>query len=124
MPPWVLIVDDDPDNRELLLEFLEASGYLAVSCGTAADADRILDTRGRPGLVLADVALPDMLGTAFIKAMKSRPGFEDTPVIFLTGFHPSHVEETGDSILTKPVDLDVLMNMVSGHCDATTPPPS
>jgi CheY-like chemotaxis protein len=118
MSPWVLIVDDDPDNRELLVEFLESSGYRTFSCGSAAEADKILDARGRPGVVLTDVVLPDISGTTFVKAMKTRPGFEDTPVIFLTGVHPSRVERTGEPVLTKPLDLDALMHIVSGHCDA------
>jgi CheY-like chemotaxis protein len=95
---WVLIVDDDLDNRELLAEFLELSGFPVVSCGSAAEADRILDARGRPGVVLSDVVLPDVPGTAFVKAMKTRPGFADIPVVFLTGFHPSRLERIDDQV--------------------------
>ena len=117
MAGWALIIDDDEDNRELLAEFLQSAGYPVVSCGTAADADKILDARGKPGVVVSDVRLPDMYGPAFVGAMKRRPGFEDTPVIFVTGSQASALGTVSDPVLTKPFDMDVLMNLVSRWCD-------
>jgi CheY-like chemotaxis protein len=114
-----LIIDDDRDNRELLAEVLELAGYPVAACGTAADADRILDARGRPAVVVSDVRLPDMHGPTFVGKMKRRPGFEDTPVIFVTGLHASAsvLESVADPILLKPFDMDVLMSLVSRYCD-------
>ncbi len=117
MAGWALIIDDDEDNRELLAEFLQSAGYPVVACGTAADADKILDARGKPGVVVSDVRLPDMHGPAFICAMKSRPGFEDTPVIFVTGSQASALGTVSHPVLTKPFDMDVLMSLVSRWCD-------
>lgn len=113
---WALIIDDDTDNRELLSEFLELAGYLVVSCGTAADADKIMDARGKPGVVVSDVLLPDMHGPTFVGQMKRRPGFEDTPVIFVTGASPNTIGTIVDPVLTKPFDLDLLLNLVSQRC--------
>ena len=116
MSTWALIIDDDTDNRELLSEFLELAGYPVVSCGTAADADKILDVRGKPGVVVSDVLLPDMHGPTFVGHMKRRPGFENTPVIFVTGVQPSTIETIVDPVLTKPFDLDLLLNLVTERC--------
>ena len=118
MTGWALIIDDDKDNRELLAEFLELAGYPVAACGSAADAEKILDTRGKPAVVVSDVRLPDMHGPAFVDNMKSRPGFENTPVIFVTGLHAdaSALESVEDPILMKPFDMDVLMGLVSRYC--------
>jgi CheY-like chemotaxis protein len=116
MSGWALIVDDDEDNRELLVEFLELAGYPVASCGSAADADRILDARGKPGVVVSDVRLPDMNGPTFVDAMKRRPGFEDTPVIFVTGAQGNELGTLADPVLTKPFDPEVLVKMVSRFC--------
>ena len=62
-----------------------------------------------------------MPGTAFVERMKSRPGFEDTPVIFVTGVHPSTLEHTRGTVLRKPFDVDVLVDLVSRYCGAPAP---
>jgi CheY-like chemotaxis protein len=130
MTPWVLVIDDDQDNRELLAELIESAGYEVASCGSGIDAATVLDKRGKPCVVLADVLMPDMHGTAFVESMKRRPGFEDTPVIFVTGANPSTLAHIEATVLRKPYDLDVLLDLVSRHCGSdaalprTTPPRS
>jgi CheY-like chemotaxis protein len=114
--PWVLIIDDDQDNRELLAEFLEVGDYVAVSCGAAAEAERILDTRPPPCLVISDVRMPDMDGRTFVARLRARPGFEETPVVFVTGTAASLLGPMNEPVLTKPVDLDALMTAVDRHC--------
>jgi CheY-like chemotaxis protein len=115
--PWVLIIDDDEDNRELLAEFLAVGGdYQTVSCGAAAEADRILDSRPPPCLVISDVRMPDMDGRTFVATLRARPGFEEVPVVFVTGSAASSLGPVGEPVLTKPVDLDALMNAVVRHC--------
>lgn len=114
--PWVLIVDDDEDNRELLAEFLSGEEYAAVSCGAAADAERILDSRSPPCLVISDVRMPDMDGRTFVARLRKRRGLEETPVVFVTGNTASSLGTIDEPVLTKPVDLDALMNAVVRHC--------
>jgi len=116
MTEWALIIDDDTDNRELLAEFLESAGYPVVSCASAGDAEKVLDARGRPGVVVSDVRLPDMHGPTFVAGMKTRPGFENTPVIFVTGAQAAGLGALTDPVLTKPFDLDVLMGLISRYC--------
>lgn len=122
MDRWVLIIDDDRDNRELLAEFLQTDGYTVVSCGTAAEANAILDGRGKPSVILADVLLPDMKGTTFVEGMRTRAGFADTPVIFLTGLDSRTLEDRPEMVLTKPYDLEELMRLVSQRYDASVQP--
>lgn len=119
VPDWLLVVDDDPDGRDLLAELLEMSGFAAVACANAGEAEAILDQRGRPQLVLTDFMMPDMPGTMFVSRMRSRPGFGDVPVVFVTGFDQSSLPGLRDPILRKPFDVDKLLSVVSKSCTRT-----
>src|SRR5690349_8261177 len=116
MSSWVLIVDDDADNRELLAELLASVGYEGVTCGSADEAERVLDSRGRPSVVIADVRLPDRQGPRFVADLRSRQGFAETPVVFVTGTSPDRMAKLDDPVLVKPVDLDELVTFVARHC--------
>jgi CheY-like chemotaxis protein len=121
MSGWLLVVEDDPDGRELLTELLAVSGLDVVACGSGSEAASTLDSRGKPNLVLTDLALPDMAGSAFVAGMRNRPGFEIVPVVFVTGTEPSLLEEIRDPILRKPIDVDQLLDLVALHSQGETP---
>ncbi len=116
MSGWVLVVEDDLDGRELLAELLVTAGYDVVACTSCAEAEVALDERDKPGVVLTDLYLHDCSGTELVAKMRARPGYEYVPVIFVTGVEPSLLEEVRDPILSKPVDLDHLFELVTQHC--------
>jgi CheY-like chemotaxis protein len=116
MNGWALVIDDDPDNRELVTELLALAGYLVVACGGADAAQKILDERGRPGVVVSDVRMPDGDGPALMRSIRSRVGFENTPVIYVTGLAPAGSTAVDDPILVKPFDPDALIGLVAQYC--------
>jgi CheY-like chemotaxis protein len=120
--PWVLIVDDERDNRELLAEFLEIAGYGARTCGSAAEATQILEAEGLPCLVIADVRMPDVDGPTFIETLRRRPGFADLPAIFVTGMDVGRLGNLREQVLAKPLELEALMEIVDRHCGADAAP--
>ncbi|MES1172652.1 MAG: response regulator, partial [Bacteroidota bacterium] len=89
---WVLVVDDDEDNRDTLVDFLIEAGYLAKG---AADCEQALDLLrdDKPCLVLSDVLMKDMHGKDLL--MRARRLFNDAvpPFVFVTGAHPSMLED-------------------------------
>ncbi len=80
---FVLIVDDDPDIRELLRRQLEAQqlGILEAADGAAALA---LLERTRPSLVICDLMMPEMDGFKFLAEFRRRPEWENIPVVVLS----------------------------------------
>jgi len=116
MSGWILVLEDDPDGRQLLAETLATTGCDVVACADAAEAEAALDNHGPPNVVLSDLLLQDMPGTDFVVRMRSRPGFEYVPVIFITGMEPSLLADVRDPILTKPIDIDHLLELVAQHC--------
>lgn len=118
MSGWILVVEDDLDGRELLAELLSNTGYEVVACSDAEEAETALTERGKPCLVLTDLSLHDTSGSELVAKMRGRPGFEYVPAVFVTGVEPSVLAEIRDPVLSKPVDIERLFELVAEHCPA------
>ncbi len=108
----ILIVDDEPLNRELLHAFFEDEGHELVEAQTGEEAlTRAAELP--PDLVLLDVMMPGMDGFETCTALKAQARDEFLPIVLVTalGDHASRVKglRTGaDDFLTKPVDRQEL----------------
>src|SRR5208282_1229183 len=107
-PPLILVVDDVPDNVDILQMRLEAQGYEVT---TAADGVEALDKIREllPDLVLLDVMMPRLDGIETVKRLKADPSLPFIPVILVTAKADGKdvvdgLESGGDDYLTKPVD--------------------
>ena len=115
-PPLILVVDDVPDNVEILQLRLESQGYEVAS---ATDGEAALEAiRNQcPDLVLLDIMMPKLDGIATVKALKADPSLSFIPVILVTARADSKdvvagLEAGADDYLTKPVDQAALMARV------------
>jgi two-component system NtrC family sensor kinase len=111
----VLVVDDEREIAELVAETLEQDGYEveAVTGGRAALA-RL--ARGGIDLVVSDLRMPDVDGTALIEALREREG-RAVPLILVTGDALGAgmnevVRAAGMPVLEKPLDLAALRREV------------
>ncbi len=102
----VLIVDDDPDIRDVVAAMLEAVGLAVVAVESGEDAiDRV--AREAFDLLLLDWNLPRMTGIDLCRAVRRQPGLASLPVLFLTANASSQdmVEafaSGGDDYVVKP----------------------
>ncbi len=107
----VLVVEDDPAVRLLVLEVLAELGYAAIEAADAQAAIPVLASRRRIDLLVSDVGLPGMNGRQLAEvARQSRPGL---PVLFMTGYAEnatirSGFLDDGMQMVTKPFALDVM----------------
>ena len=104
----VLIVDDEPNIRDLLATSLRFAGYEIQSAANGAQAVAAV-TESEPDIILLDVMLPDMNGFSVTKKLRSA-GFQ-APILFLTARDDVEDKITGltvggDDYLTKPFSLD------------------
>jgi two-component system, NtrC family, nitrogen regulation response regulator NtrX len=83
MKQHLLVVDDEPDIRELLKEILDDEGY-EVEVAHNAEAARAARRQRRPDLVLLDIWMPDTDGISLLKEW-SESGAVDGPVIMMSG---------------------------------------
>jgi adenylate cyclase len=106
--PLILVVDDWPDNVDILQMRLESQGYEVV---TASDGVEALEKTRQlvPDLVLLDIMMPKMDGIEVVRRLKADPTLPFIPVILVTAKADASdviagLEAGGDDYLTKPVD--------------------
>ena len=111
----VLVVDDDPDIRDIVALVLELHG---VPCETASDgvqALAALHLRDDIGLVLLDLMMPRMSGLDVLVEMKRDPSLARIPVVVISGNYVTEPQVLGmgaNDYLRKPLDVDVLVTTV------------
>jgi len=112
----VLIVDDNPQNVELLQAFLES---LPVKLVTAADGVEALAkvAEHKPDLILLDIMMPRMSGFQVCKRIKADPKTKDIQVLMVTALNElgdiEQATESGtDDFVSKPVNKFELLTRV------------
>jgi two-component system OmpR family response regulator len=112
--PQVLVVDDEPNIRELVQVALKFHGCSVTTAVSGKDALRQAEA-GQPDLIVLDVMLPDMDG--FEVCRRLRAAGNEVPVIFLTARDTSSDTVTGlaiggDDYVTKPFSVEALVARV------------
>ncbi len=115
----VLVVDDSPDTVRLLTDVLDEAGMTVV---VALEGLAALDvaTRLRPDIVLMDAVMPDMDGFETCRRLKQLAGFDNVPVLFMTGLaEPEHslrgFAAGGADYVTKPIVIDAMLARIGVH---------
>ncbi len=102
----VLVIEDDSAMRDVLRLFLERHGFSVVSTDNVETAMALVAT-GLPDAVVTDLSMPGGDGLVFVEHLR-RHEPRQTPVLVMTGLHPSHElfraaqRETGVQVMSKP----------------------
>jgi len=117
-PTRLLLVEDEPDLRDALAEYLEASGFSVLVAGNAEEAYRAAQDQ-LPAVILSDLSLPDARGEAFLEEFHKRypacllfvhsgdSSFMPSPQLRALGLAPEHV-------FCKPADLSAMTSRLWG----------
>jgi len=113
----ILLVDDEPDIREVVSLSLQAIGGWRVSSATSGHQGIALARAERPDAILLDVMMPDIDGPATFERLRRDPQTCDIPVILLTataqsGDHRGFAGLGVAGVLTKPFDPTLLSDQV------------
>jgi len=119
--PKMLVVDDEPDNLDLLYRTFRRD-FNVLKADSGINALDVLQAEGEVAVIISDQRMPEMKGTEFLS--KTVPEFPDTVRIILTGF--TDVEDLVDAInsgqvykyITKPWDPNELKNVVQRAADS------
>ncbi len=116
MSATVLVVEDNEDNRALVVKVLTRSGYRVLE---AVSGEQALEVAGRdrPDLVLMDLNLQGMSGFDATRRLKDDPDLSRVPVVALTAYamvgdRERALEAGCDGYLSKPVDVRRLPEQV------------
>ncbi|HEX3703017.1 MAG TPA: response regulator [Vicinamibacterales bacterium] len=120
----VLVVEDDPDTREMLATLLDTAGFHTVTAEDGLEALHMLRTvRHRapniPCLILLDLQMPRLSGGEFRRAQLGDPTVATVPVAVMSG--ATDVEQRGQALgavatVSKPIDIDLLLDVVRRYC--------
>jgi CheY-like chemotaxis protein len=112
----ILLAEDQPDNREILIRRLERQGYAVIPAVDGAEAVAAF-ARQTPDLVLMDLAMPVMGGMEAMRKIRETSEGKAVPIVALTahamdGAREECLEAGFDAFTTKPVDFAALVALI------------
>jgi len=123
--PKILLIEDNPLNKELASDLLEANGFEVIFTETAEDGLR-LAKQLMPDLILMDISLPGMDGLCATKTLKADPATRHLTVVGLTahamkGDKGIALDAGCDGYLTKPINtrtfVDTVKDFIASHAN-------
>ena len=114
--PAIVLVDDDPDTRELFTEFLEDQGYKVRTAHNGADALIKVTQGALPALIILDLNMPGLNGPDFVHRLLQDPTFGRVPVLVVSGSVTGRQQAAllgADAFLQKPLHFPDLLEQVS-----------
>lgn len=115
----ILIVDDTPDNIDILGSILRSEYDIKVALN-GEKALNIVNSHSKPDMILLDVMMPGMDGYEVCRCLKNNPTTSQIPVIFITAKSDAEDEEKGFSLgavdyITKPISPPIVKARVKTH---------
>jgi diguanylate cyclase (GGDEF)-like protein len=111
----LLVVEDQPDMRRILKNYLVSKGFEVTAVDNGLEAVSVFEDGGRnPDLVLMDIMMPEMGGIEATRKIRQLQNDSYTPIIMLTAKKETEdvvegLEAGGDDYITKPFSFDELM---------------
>lgn len=115
----VLVVEDDPDIREMMVAILESEGYAVHAACHGAEALAQLRAGYTPCLILLDLMMPVMDGWTFCREKQSDPTLATIPVIVVSAAprdNPRARSLAAVEHVPKPIEVTALLTTVARFC--------
>ena len=118
--PRILVVDDDPDMRQMMTQFLRQNGSIALPAANESEVHNHIDG-GRVDLILLDVMLGDENGLEICKRLRRE---QDVPIIMVSALSADHQRMEGyavgaDDYIAKPFNPELLLARVKAVLSRT-----
>jgi CheY-like chemotaxis protein len=109
----ILVVDDEPLIRDVLVTVLRDEGYAVVTAHDGLAALELVQQQA-PALVLMDVMMPRMDGRMAFRAMRDHAPGNGLPIVLMSAMaEPADLDAEIAAFLRKPVDLEDLLALVA-----------
>jgi len=118
----ILVVDDDADSRELLVEYLEDTGFTVHAAPTGETALTLADTF-RPRVILMDLSMPNLDGLETTRRLRANPSTRAATIVMVTaraviGDRNAAHRAGCDFFIPKPYALPTVATLVAGLMSA------
>ena len=119
----ILVIDDDPDVRQLLQRHLSAEGFRVLTAAGGEEGLRIA-RQVRPRAITLDIMMPGMDGWSVLTELKKDPDLSHVPILLCTILDDRNMGFAlgASEFLTKPVDRNQLVALLRKHARGHTPP--
>jgi len=112
----LLVVDDVPPNRAMLLDLLQDAGFIVAAATNGLECLVLLDTF-KPDLILMDVMMPVMDGNETTLRIRRMPDWANLPIVAVTASASAEDERKSrdagaNAFLAKPIDHDLLLRTI------------
>jgi len=107
----IYLIEDEPQQREVLALLLESEGFNVRSVGSAEEGLDMLHKNHPPSLIVSDVKLTGMDGFTFFDQVRAQERNSSIPFIFITGYNDPRAIEKLESLsnvsyITKPYEIE------------------
>jgi DNA-binding NtrC family response regulator len=120
MSDKILIVDDEPSNRNILRQELTHRGYAVETANDGSEALNKVEST-RPDLIILDYMMPDLSGLDVLRELRKKE--DDTPVVLITAYGTvdravQAMKEGAYDFITRPFEPDLLPSCCGMHWSA------
>jgi len=115
-PKTILVIEDDPDSREVFADLLRGEGHRVVAVGSGAAGMAYLRAQDRPAVILLDMLMPEMDGWQFRRAQQADPELARIPVVVVSALKAverSAIRFGAAAFLGKPVAPEDLIGTIA-----------
>jgi CheY-like chemotaxis protein len=113
----VLVIEDDPELREMMAELLRIEGFDPVLASNGLDALTQLRIGPRPHVIVLDLMMPVMDGWQFRQQQQSDPILRGIPVIVATAAPLAATRDLhADLVLQKPLNFEATISAIRRYC--------
>jgi two-component system chemotaxis response regulator CheY len=117
MSKRILTVDDSRTMREMVAMTLRNAGFHVIQADDGVNALKVLEV----DIIITDLNMPNMDGLQLVKALRAKPEFKGTPILFLTTRNTDTDKQQGRAAgatgwITKPFDPQRLLQVVNKVC--------
>jgi DNA-binding response OmpR family regulator len=111
----ILVIDDNPDTRDLTHLHLTTEGFAVVVASDGREG-LYMAVAEQPDLIITDISLPEINGIDLIKQLSAQPELDNVPILVLTAYGDGEMDQAIKAgayrAMGKPVHLDSLMDEV------------
>jgi len=115
----VLVIEDEPDIRDVMVEILESAGYAVSAASHGAEALAYLKAGSRPCIILLDLMMPVLDGWTFSQEKQRDPELATIPVVVVSAVarqDPRNANMNAVEHLAKPLNIGKLLAAVEHYC--------
>ncbi len=108
--PEVLVVEDDPDLRQMMEQMLALEGFATRTAQDGKDAlDHLRAPTPLPDIILLDMNMPRMDGWQFCREQQADPALRDIKVVVLSAAPRDQLNVPAAEVIKKPFNCDTLL---------------